>query len=83
MLRQILGPLREEVAGEWRQLHIEKLKDLSSSPNIVWVIKSRKMNLARHVAFMREKQGAYRVLVGKPEERVHLEDLGIEGKIML
>jgi len=41
------------------------------------------MNLARHVVGMREKQGAYRVLVGKSEERDHLEDLGIEGKIML
>jgi len=83
MLKQILGPLREEVAGEWRQLHNEKLKDLYSSRNIVWVIKSRKMNLARHVVCMREKQGAYRVLVGKAEERDHLEDLGIEGKIMV
>jgi len=83
MLRQILGPPREEVAGEWRQLHNEKLKDLYSSPNIVWMIKSRKMNMAKHVACLREKQGAYRVLVGKPEEGDHLEDLGIEGKIML
>lgn len=79
MLRQMLGPLREEVAGEWRQLQNEKLKDLFSSPNIVWVIKSRKVNLARHVACVREKQGAYRVLVGKREERGNLEDLGIEG----
>jgi hypothetical protein len=41
------------------------------------------MNVARHVACLREKRGAYRILVGKPEERDHLEDLGIEGKIML
>jgi hypothetical protein len=55
MLRPILGPPREEVAGEWRQLHNEKRNDLYSSPNIVWVIKSSKMNVARHVACMREK----------------------------
>jgi hypothetical protein len=72
------------VAGEWRKLHNEKLQDLYSSPNMVRVIKLRKMKLARHVAYeyMREKQHAYRVLVGKPEERDHLEDLGIEEEIM-
>ena len=44
-----------------------KLNDLYSSPNIVWVIKSRRMRLARHVAHMVERRGIHRVLVGKPE----------------
>ena len=53
--------------GEWRRLHNEELNDLYSSPNIVRVIKSRRMRLAGHVARMGEERGAYRVLVGKPE----------------
>jgi hypothetical protein len=43
VVRRIFGPKRDEVTGEWRQLHNE-LNDLSSSPNIIWVIKSRRMN---------------------------------------
>jgi len=57
------------VVGEWRRLHNEELNDLYSSPNIVWVIKSRRMRWAGHVARMGEERGAYRVLVGKPEEK--------------
>jgi len=55
--------------GEWRRLHNEELNDLYSSPNIVRVIKSRRMRWAGHVARMGEERGAYRVLVGKPEGR--------------
>jgi len=66
MLR-IFGPRRDEVTGEWRRLHNEELCDLYSSPNIVRVIKSRRMRWAAHVARMGEERGAYRVLVGKPE----------------
>ena len=52
---------------EWRRLHIEELNDLYSLPNIVRVIKSRRMRWAGHVARMGEERGEYRVLVGKPE----------------
>jgi len=48
-------------------LHYEELNDLYSSPNIVRVIKSRRMRWAGHVARMGEERGVYRVLVGKPE----------------
>jgi hypothetical protein len=48
-------------------LHNEELNDLYSSPNIVRVIKSRRMRWTGHVARMGEERGAYRVLVGKPE----------------
>jgi hypothetical protein len=65
VLRRIFGPRREEVTGEWRRLHNEELNDLYSSPNIVRVIKSRRMRSAGHVACMGEERGAYRVLVGK------------------
>jgi hypothetical protein len=54
---------------EWGKLHIEELNDLYSVPNIVWVIKSRRIRLAGHVACMEEKRGIYRVLVGKTEEK--------------
>jgi hypothetical protein len=55
--------------GEWRRLHNKELNDLYSSPNIIWVIKSRRMRWAGHVARMGEARGAYRVLVGRPEGR--------------
>ena len=67
MLRRIFGPRRDEVTEEWRRLHNEELNDFYPSPNIVRVIKSRRMRWAGHVASMVEEKGAYRVLVGKPE----------------
>ena len=67
VLRRIFGPRRDEVTGEWRRLHNEELNDLYTSPNIVTVIKSRRMRWAGHVARMGEERGLYRVLVGKPE----------------
>jgi len=69
VLRRIFGPRRDEVTGEWRRLHNEELNDLYSSPNIVRVIKSRRMGWAGHVARMCVERGVYRVLVGKPEGR--------------
>jgi hypothetical protein len=69
VLRRIFGPKRDEATGEWRRLHNEELNDLYSSPNIIRVIKSRRMRLAGHVARMGEKRGVYRILVGRPEGR--------------
>jgi hypothetical protein len=57
----------DEVTGEWRKLHNEELNDPYSSPNIVRVIKSRRMRWAGRVARMGERRGVYRVLVEKPE----------------
>ena len=65
--RRIFGPRRDEVTGEWRKLHNAELNDLYASPNIVRVIKSRRMIWAGHVMRMGERRGVYRVLVGKPE----------------
>ena len=56
MLRGIFGPKRDEITGEWRKLHNEGLHNLYSSPNIVWVIKSRRMLWAGHVARMRGEE---------------------------
>jgi len=69
VLRKIFVPRRDEVTGEWRSFHNEELNDLYSSPNIVRVIKSRRMRWAGHVAHMGEERGVYRVLLGKLEGR--------------
>ena len=73
----------KEVAGKWRRLHNEELNDLYSSPNIVRVIKSRRMRWAGHVARMGEERGLYGVLVGNRRERDHWGDLGVDGWIIL
>jgi hypothetical protein len=63
------------VTAEWRRLHNEERNDLFSPPNIVRVIKSRRMRRAGHVPCIAEKRGAYRILVGRPEGRRPLERL--------
>jgi hypothetical protein len=70
--RMTFGPKRGE-DGSWRKLHNDELHSLYSSPNIVRVIKSRRMTWARHVAGMEEGRGVYRVLVGRPEGKRPLE----------
>ena len=67
VLMRIFGPRRDEVTREWRRLYKEELNDLYTSPNIVRVIKSRRMRWAGHVARMGEERRVYRYLVGKPE----------------
>jgi hypothetical protein len=57
VLRRIFGPKRDEATGEWRILHNEELNDPYLSPNIIRVIKSRRMRWAGHVACMGEKRG--------------------------
>jgi hypothetical protein len=69
VLRRILGPKRDEVIGGWRKLHNEELHGLYSSPSIVWVIKTRSMRWAGHVASMGEVRGAHNISVGKPKGR--------------
>ena len=54
VLRRIFGPKTDEVTGEWRKLHNEELSELYSLPNIVRVVKSRRMRWAGHVARMGE-----------------------------
>jgi hypothetical protein len=63
VLKRIFGPKRDELTGDWRKL----LHNLYSSPNIIRMIKSRRMKWAGHVARIKENRNAYRILVGKPE----------------
>jgi hypothetical protein len=69
VLRRIFGSKRDEATGEWRRLHKEEINDLYSSPNIIRVIKFRRMRWAGHVGRMAEKRGAYRIFVVRPEGR--------------
>jgi hypothetical protein len=69
MLRRTFGPRREEVTGDWRKLHNEELHNLYSSPDIIRMIKSRRMRWAGHEAQMGETRNAYRILVGKARRK--------------
>jgi len=64
---RIFGSKRDEVTGEWRKLHNGELSDLYFSPNVIRVIKSRRLRWAVYVTRMGDRRGAYRVLVGRPE----------------
>jgi hypothetical protein len=81
VLRKIFGPKRDEVTGEWSKLHNEELHIFYSYPNIIRQIKSRRMRWAGHVARMGEERKVYKVLVGKPERKTHLENQGIDRRM--
>ena len=83
VLTRIFGPKRDKVRGEWRKLRNEELNHLYCSPNIVRMIKSRRMRWAGHATRMEEKRGVCIVLVGKLRERDLLEDPGLDGRIIL
>ena len=79
VLRRIFGPRKDEETGEWRKPHNEELHDLYSSPNIIRVIKSRRMTWKGHVARMGDRKGAW----GNLWVRDHLEDPSLDGRIIL
>jgi hypothetical protein len=66
VLRKISEPNRKEVPGDWVRLHNECLHVMYFLPNVIWLIKSRKLKWTNHVARMEETSVAYRVSVRKP-----------------
>jgi hypothetical protein len=82
VLRRIFGPKREEDVS-WRKLHDDELHSLYSSPNIVRVIKSKRMRGAGHVARMGRGEVFTGFWLGGPKGRDHWEDLGVGGRITL
>ena len=78
VLRRIFGHKRNGVTGEWRKLHNVELNDLYCSPNIVRVIKSRRMGWAWHVAHMGREEAYTGFWWGNLREREHLGDPGVD-----
>jgi hypothetical protein len=83
VLRSICGHKWDQVTGDWIKLHSGEFNDLYSPTNIICAIKSRKMRWTDHVSSMGERRGAHGILVEKPEGKNHLEDLDVDGKIIL
>ena len=83
VLRRIFGPTRDEVTGEWRGLHNEELNDLYPSPNILRVMKSRRMRWAGIVACTGEERVCIGSWWGNRRKRYHWGDLGVDEWIIL
>jgi hypothetical protein len=82
-LREIFGPKRDEVTGEWRKLHNEGLYDLYFSPNIIRVIKSRRIRYVWLVARMGDRRDACRFVVDIRKGKRQLGRLGVDGMTIL
>ena len=83
VLRRIFERKRDEVTGEWRKLHNEELSDLYCLPNIVRVIKSRRMRWVGHIARMGRGELYKGFWWGNLRERDHLGNPGVDGRIIL
>jgi hypothetical protein len=77
----MFGTKRDEVTGQWGKVHSGELHNLYSSADIIRQIKSWRMRWAGHVVRMGEGRKVYRVLVGKPEGKSHLEDQDADGRM--
>jgi hypothetical protein len=83
VLRRIFGPKKVEVTGEWRRLHNEELYDPYSSPNINRVMESRVMRMGWACGTYGKQERCIKGFGGRPEEADHLEDRGVDGRIIL
>jgi hypothetical protein len=83
VLRRIFGPEELEMAGGWRKLYNEQLTNLGPSPNIIRVMKSRRVRWAEQLAQMGEMRNAYDILLVKLKGSNHVEDQGINGKVII
>jgi hypothetical protein len=76
----VFGSKRDKIIGDWRKLHNEKLHNLYSSPNMIRMIKSRRMRREGHAASVGEKRDTYKVVGENHKERDHKGDLDVGGK---
>jgi hypothetical protein len=83
VLREMFGAKRDEVTGEWRKLHNEELYGLYSALNFIWVIKLRRIRWVGYVARMEKGEVQKELWRGDLSERNNLEDLDVDGRIML
>ena len=83
VLRRIFGPKRVEIREEWKRLHKKELYDQYSSSNVIRMNILRKMIWGKAYSTHEERRDACRVLVGIPEGKLHLENLGVYRKIIL
>jgi hypothetical protein len=83
VLMIVFGPRRNEVTGEWRKFHNEELTDLYSLPNIVRVVKSRRMRWAGHVARMGKERGCTGCWWENLRKRGHWGDPDVDGRTIL
>jgi len=83
VLRRIFGPKRDKKTEKWRRLHNYELYHLYASPNIVGVIRTRRMTWIGHIAFIVARRDAYRFLLRSIREREYLVDMGIVGRVVL
>jgi hypothetical protein len=79
-VRKLFGPRKDEIPAEWKGLYNEKLYDLYCSPNVIRVIKSRRMRLATHVGETEVYKGFWWINLRK---RGHLEDQVVDGRVIL
>jgi hypothetical protein len=83
VLRRVFGHERDEATGEWRKIHNEEQNNLYSLPNIVRVVKSRRMRWAGHVARMGRREACTGCWWGSERERRHWGDPDEDGRIIL
>ena len=83
VLRRVFGPKKDEITGEWRKLHNEELSDLYSLPNIMRVVKSRRMSWRGMWRVWGGGEGCTGLWWGNLRERAHWEDPDVDGRIIL
>jgi hypothetical protein len=81
VLRRIFGPKRDDLTGQWRKLHNEKLHNLYSSPNIIRQIKSTRIRWTGHVHTWERKEKCTGCWWESLKEKDHSEDQGVDGRM--